>query len=213
MHVLRRSRRPGFKSLTAPRSRPSRDGSPSVHPPAPARRKQDYFIDHCKPAMSRYAEVTHREWIAAPVDTVRAQFADLDHHIRRNVHPRLRFEVLQPRARGARFAQEGRLLGIRQRDVFERRLEVDGSIVGRVVEGFNRGGYLCFRFTPQAAEGRRGTEVEINICLPLPPVVGVFVRPLLEAQIRKEVRAASREDKRDIEALGYPEQRPAPAAA
>lgn len=163
--------------------------------------------------MSRYAEVTHREWIAAPVDSVRAQFADLDHHISRNVHPKLRFEVLQSRARGARFVQEVRLLGVRQRDVFERSLEADGSIVDRAVEGFNRGAYLCFRFTPQAADGRSGTEVEITIRLPLPPIVGVLLKPLLEAQIRKEVHAASLEDKRDIEVLGYPGQRTAVAVA
>jgi hypothetical protein len=154
--------------------------------------------------MTRFADVTHREWIAAPVDTVRAQFADLDHHIRRNVHPKLRFEVLQRRERGARFVQEVRLLGIRQRDVFERSLQADGSIVDRSVEGFNRGGSLSFVFEPKAVGGRAGTEVAITVRLPLPPVVGMLVRPLLQAQIREEVRAAALEDKRDIEALGYP---------
>lgn len=163
--------------------------------------------------MPQFAEVIHREWIAAPVDTVRAQFADLDHHIERNVHPKLRFDVLQRRPSGARFVQEVRLLGIRQRDVFERSIEPDGSIEDRSVEGFNRGGSLSFRFSAQAVEGRNGTEVEIDIRLPLPPVIGVLVRPLLEAQIRKEVRAASLEDKRDIEALGYPAARAALAAA
>jgi hypothetical protein len=154
--------------------------------------------------MTRFAEVTHHEWIAAPVETVRAQFADLDHHIRRNVHPKLRFEVLQRRPRGARFVQEVRLLGIRQRDVFERSIESDGSIEDRSVEGFNRGGRLSFRFAPKSVDRRSGTEVEITIRLPLPPVVGLLVRPLLEAQIRKEVRAASLQDKQDIETQGYP---------
>lgn len=163
--------------------------------------------------MTTFAEVTHREWIAAPVDTVRAQFADLDHHIRRNVHPKLRFEVLQRRARGARFVQEVRLLGIRQRDVFERRIEPDGSIEDRSVEGFNRGGSLSFHFTPKAIDQRHGTEVEISIRLPLPPVLGALVRPLLEAQVRREVRAAALEDKQDIEARGYPGSDAAPAAA
>jgi hypothetical protein len=129
------------------------------------------------------------------------------------VHPKLRFEVLQQRARGARFVQEVRLLGIRQRDVFERSLEVDGSIEDRAVEGFNRGGRLSFRFLPLTLEGRSGTEVEITVRLPLPPLVGALVRPLLEAQVRKALRAASLEDKRDIEVLGYPEARPAAAPA
>ena len=159
--------------------------------------------------MTRFAEVIHREWIAAPVETVRAQFADLDHHIRRNVHPKLRFEVLQRRPRGARFVQEVKLLGIRQRDVFERSIDADGRIVDRSVEGFNRGGSLSFRFSPQVVAGRPGTVVEITIRLPLPPLVGPLVRPLLEKQVRKEVRAAALEDKQDLESGGYPAVQPA----
>jgi hypothetical protein len=162
--------------------------------------------------MTRFAEVTHQQWIAAPVDTVRAQFADLDHHIHRNVHPKLRFEVLQRRAHGARFVQEVRLLGIRQRDVFERSIEPDGSIEDLAVEGFNRGGSLSFHFTPKTLDHRNGTQVEIVIRLPLPPAVGFLIRPLLEAQVRKEVSAAALEDKQDIETRGYPDARQAPAA-
>ena len=68
--------------------------------------------------MTRHAEVHHADWIGAPVDLVRRQFADLDHHIAENVHPKLRFEILERGERRARYAQEVRLLGIRQRDVF-----------------------------------------------------------------------------------------------
>ena len=82
--------------------------------------------------MSRYVEVSHEEFIAAPTSKVRAQFADLNHHIAANVHPKLRFEVLSQSERRARFVQEVRLLGIRQRDVFERdafaREVVDGAL-------------------------------------------------------------------------------------
>ena len=134
--------------------------------------------------MTRFAEVSHQEWIAAPLPTVSAQFADLNHHIRRNVHPKLRFELLEQRSQGARFVQEVRLLGLRQRDVFERQVASDGSIDDESVEGFNRGGTLRFRFAPGRVEGRDGTMVNITIRLPLPPVVGPLVRPLLEAQIR-----------------------------
>ncbi|MCZ2440908.1 MAG: hypothetical protein LC119_12150 [Burkholderiales bacterium] len=160
--------------------------------------------------MPHFAEVTHREWIAAAPQVVRAQFGDLEHHIRRRVHPGLRLEVLARGPRGVRFLQEVRLLGIRQRDVFERRIAADGSIEDRSVEGFNRGGSLLFRFTPGTGERAGSTEVEIVVRLPLPPLLGPLVRPLLQAQIRREVRAAARQDKHDIEVLGYPA--PAPAA-
>lgn len=160
--------------------------------------------------MTRYAEVVHEEWIAAPVETVRAQFADLDHHIRRNVHPALRFEVLERRTDGARFAQEVRLLGVKQRDIFERRVAPDGSLLDTSVEGFNRGGSLRFRFAGEQRDDRPGTTVQITIRLPLPPVVGALLRPLLESHVRREVRAAALQDKADIEDRGYPDRGPAP---
>lgn len=154
--------------------------------------------------MPRFAEVTHLHWIAAPVDTVRAQFADLDHHIRGNVHPKLRFQVLQRRPLGARYLQEVTLLGLRQRDVFERSILADGSIVDESVEGFNKGGQLRFGFTPEPHGAQQGTQVSITVRLPLPPLVGPLIKPLLEAQVRREVRAAALEDQHDIEQRGYP---------
>jgi hypothetical protein len=154
--------------------------------------------------MSRsFAEVSHTQWIAAPLPAVRAQFADLDHHIERNVHPKLRFEVLERRRHGARFVQEVRLLGIRQRDVFERSIEADGSIEDRSVAGFNRGGTVSFRFASETVAGREGTRADITVRLPLPPLIGALLQPLLEAQIRRELRAAALEDKADIEQRGY----------
>jgi hypothetical protein len=153
--------------------------------------------------MQRFAEVQHSQWIAAPLATVRAQFADLDHHIRANVHPKLRFEVLNSDTQGARFVQEVKLLGIRQRDVFERRWLADGSMEDQAVEGFNQGGSLRFRFEAQVRQGVPGTQVDITIRLPLPPLVGPLLKPLLQAQIRKEVRAAALEDQADIESGHY----------
>lgn len=148
--------------------------------------------------MTRYAEVQHSEWIAAPPATVRSQFADLEHHMRANAHPKLRFELLSQGPGRARYVQEVRLLGLRQRDVFERRFAADGSICDRSVEGFNRGGSLNFVFAPE----RGGTRVDITICLPLPGPM-FLLRPLLEWQARRELRAAALEDKRDIEQHGY----------
>lgn len=157
--------------------------------------------------MTRYAEVQHSEWIHAPIATVRSQFADLDHHIRCNVHPKLRFEVLSGGPGRARYVQEVRLLGIRQRDVFERRIAEDGSMRDLSVEGFNRGGSLSFAFAPE----RDGTRVDITIRLPMPGPM-FLLKPLLEAQIRREVRAAALEDKQDIELHGHAVQADARAS-
>jgi hypothetical protein len=152
--------------------------------------------------MTAFAEVKHTIWIAAPVATVRSQFGDLDHHIRRNVHPKLAFRKLGKSAGGERFQQEVKLLGITQRDTFERRWLPDGSIHDTSIEGFNKDGSLHFRFAESAQGGQPGTEVDITIRLPLPPLLG-WLAPVLKAQVRKEVSAAALEDKMDIEQHGY----------
>jgi hypothetical protein len=153
--------------------------------------------------MTRFAEVRHEEWIAADLPIVKSQFADLEHHIHANVHPKLRFEVQHQSARRARYVQEVKLLGIRQRDVFEREFGADGSMTDTSVEGFNKGGSLHFEFGAETREARAGTRVMVTIRLPLPPVVGPLLKPVLEGQIRKELLAAVAEDKYDLEVRGY----------
>lgn len=148
----------------------------------------------------RFAEVHQSTFIAAAPENVRRQFADLDHHIRTNVHPKLTFRVLAQSSADARYVQEVKLLGLRQRDVFEREILPSGSIHDRSVEGFNKGGSLRVDF---AQEGQ-GTRVDIVVRLPLPPVIGGLLRPLLEKQMRREVVAALQEDKYDLEVRGYP---------
>lgn len=118
------------------------------------------------------------------------------------MHPKLRFEIVTQGANRARYVQEVKLLGIRQRDVFEREVAADGSITDTSVEGFNKDGSLGFRFKPQSRDGREGTCVDIVIRLPLPGPL-YWLRGLLKAQVRREVRAAALEDKRDIELRGY----------
>jgi len=164
--------------------------------------------------MPRFAEVSHEEWIAAEDSSVRSQFADLRHHIEVGVHPKLQYRILESGPRTgvdvSRYEQRVKLLGITQRDVFERRFTADGGMIDTSVEGFNRGGSLSFRFTPERRGSVEGTRVDITIRLPLPPVVGLLLRPLLEAQVRREVAAAAAEDKHDIEVRGY---RPARSGA
>jgi hypothetical protein len=151
--------------------------------------------------LRRTVEVNHRIWIAAPVDTVRSQFADLQHHIDANVHPKLKFEVLAQEPGRARFTQEVTLLGMRQKDLMERTVDDDGSIHDRSIEGFNKGATLDFRFEPQAEGGRSGTSVDITIRLQTPPLLG-WLAPVLHRQALKETVEAARQDKCDIEA-GY----------
>lgn len=158
--------------------------------------------------MPRTVEVTHRIWIDAAPATVRSQFADVQHHIDANVHPKLRFELLVREPRRARFYQEVRLLGLRQRDLIERHIDDDGTIHDRSIDGFNKGATLDFSFRPETQQGRSGTRVDILIRLQAPPLLG-WLAPLLRRQVLAETVAAADQDKRDIEA-GY---RPSPLMA
>lgn len=148
--------------------------------------------------MPKTLEVEHRVLIAAPAEAVRAQYGDIEHHIRTGVHPRLRYRVLPPAGGRQRFEQTVRLLGLTQRDVFEREWLPDGSLRDTSVEGFNRGGSLHFGFAPARVDGAAGTEVTVRVRLPLPGPLA-WLAPLLRAQVRRELAAAAREDKADIE--------------
>lgn len=152
--------------------------------------------------MSKFVEVEHRIGIAALTQVVRAQFGDLDHHIKAAVHPKLSYRVLAPVAGRQRFEQKVRLLGIVQRDVFEREWLADGSLRDTSIDGFNRGGSVHFTFMPAEVDGRSGTDVVIRVRLPLPAAL-VWLAPLLRAQVLREVTAAANEDKADIERRGY----------
>ncbi|MBI5276001.1 MAG: hypothetical protein HY854_06020 [Burkholderiales bacterium] len=151
--------------------------------------------------MRRSVVVDHQLFIAAPVPVVQAQFADVQHHIDANVHPKLRFELLAQEPRRARFTQEVKLLGMRQRDLIDRRIEDDGSILDESIDGFNKGAKLHFRFNPATEGGQPGTLVQIRISLQTPPLLG-FLAPLLHKQAMQETVEAALQDKRDIEG-GY----------
>jgi hypothetical protein len=152
--------------------------------------------------LRRTVEVNHQVWIAAPVDTVRSQFADINHHIDANVHPKLRFAVLAQEPERARYTQEVKLLGMWQKDLIERSFDDDGTMHDKSIDGFNKGATLDFHFKPQAHDGRAGTSVTITIRLQTPPLLG-WLAPVLHKQALKETVQAAAEDKRDIEA-GYP---------
>jgi len=162
--------------------------------------------------MGRTVEVNYQLWIDAPPATVRSQFTDIQHHIDVNVHPKLKFELLAQEPTRARFTQEVRLLGMKQRDLFDRRIDADGSIHDVSIEGFNKGGTMDFRFIPAVEGGRSGTRLEATIRLQTPPLLG-WLAPVLKAQVIREVNAASMEDKRDIEHGYQPSSRLAAAMA
>lgn len=152
--------------------------------------------------MPTHAEVVHSSWIVAPLPVVRAQFADLRHHIRAGVHPRVDLEILGEGPRRARYAERSRLLGRVRRDVYDRLIEPDGGMVDICVAGPNKGGSLMFTFEPETRVGLAGVRVDVVVRRPLTRGLG-WLRPLLAWRMRRELRIAFEEDRRDIEDRGY----------
>lgn len=71
-----------------------------------------------------------------------------------------------------------------------------------------------FEFTAEPREARAGTRVDVTVRPPLPRVIGRLVRPLLDAQVRKGLRAAVAENIHDLEVRGYvPRQTTRPVVA
>jgi len=69
-----------------------------------------------------------------------------------------------------------------------------------------------FRFRPESRADKSGTWVDVTVRLPLPRLLG-WLRPLLEAQVRREVAEGVAEDRHDLEQRGYPAPRGIDAAA
>src|SRR3954463_6677529 len=83
-----------------------------------------------------------------PAAEVRAQYRDIDHHIRNNVHPSIHYQW-EPSEPGVRKIRTTfRILGVPQYDVSSLEDADDGSFVIRYLEGSNAGMVLVHRFMP-----------------------------------------------------------------
>src|SRR3954452_25597866 len=97
-------------------------------------------------------------------DEVRAQYRDIDHHIRNNVHPSIHYQW-EPAGPGERKIKTTfRILGVPQFDVSLLEDAPDGSFVIRYLEGTNAGMVLVHEFVP--VDGGKATEVRLRADAP-----------------------------------------------
>jgi len=137
--------------------------------------------------------------IDRPVDEVRAQYRDIDHHIRNNVHPSIHYRW-EPSAPGERKIRTTfRILGVPQYDVSLLEDAEDGSFVIRYLEGSNAGMVLVHRFVPLGPES---TDVQLVADAP-PTLARRLLGPLFVAGARQVMKKALAEDKRDLEKGAY----------
>jgi hypothetical protein len=134
-----------------------------------------------------------------PVDEVRAQYRDIDHHIRNNVHPSIHYQW-EPSAPGERKIKTTfRILGVPQYDVSLLEDAEDGSFVIRYLEGSNAGMVLVHKFVPL---GPSATDVQLFADAPS-SMGRKLLGPLFVAGARQVMKKALAEDKRDLEKGGF----------
>jgi hypothetical protein len=144
--------------------------------------------------------------IEASPDLVRAQYRDIDHHIRNNVHPSIAYNW-EPAGPGERKIRTTfRILGVPQFDVSLLEDAPDGSFLIRYLEGTNAGMVLSHEFVP--LDGGKATEVKLSA--DAPATLGrKLLGPLFKVGARQVMNKALAEDKSDIEKGKY---RPGKAA-
>jgi hypothetical protein len=133
--------------------------------------------------------------IERPADEVRAQYRDIDHHIRNDVHPSIHYQW-EPSAPGERKIKTTfRILGVPQYDISLLEDAEDGSFVIRYLEGSNAGMVLVHKFVPL---GPNATDVQL--LADAPSSVGrKLLGPLFVVGARQVMKKALAEDKRDLE--------------
>lgn len=146
--------------------------------------------------MADTIHVTASIRIEASPDVVRAQYRDIDHHIRNDVHPSIKYswEPGEPGERKIRTVFH--ILGVPQFDVSLLEDGADGSFVIRYLEGTNAGMVLVHEFVP--LDGGKATDVRLSA--DAPATLGRKVLgPLFVMGARQVMKKALREDKLDIE--------------
>ena len=145
--------------------------------------------------MSDTIRITASMRMERPVEVVREQYRDIDHHIRNNVHPDIRYawEPAEPGQRKIRTTF--RILGVSQYDISLLEDAEDGSFVIRYLEGSNAGMVLVHRFVPL---GPNATDVQLSADAPA-TLARKLLGPLFVAGGAQVMKKALAEDKRDLE--------------
>jgi hypothetical protein len=145
--------------------------------------------------MAETIRITASLRMERPADEVREQYRDIDHHIRNNVHPGIRYQW-EPSELGERKIRTTfRILGVPQYDVSLLEDAADGSFVIRYLEGSNAGMVLVHSFVPVEA-----SATEVRLVADAPSSVGrTLLGPLFVAGARQVMKKALAEDKRDLE--------------
>ena len=133
--------------------------------------------------------------IARPIEVVRRQFVDMDHHCTGNVHPDLQVANLRREGDRCTFTGRRRVLGLLHEDEIEVTLLPDGNSTLRSVAGTNAGLLVTQLFE---ANGPRSTRVSVKVEMPVRGAMQLL-RPLVRFGLARDTENALRQDKAELE--------------
>jgi hypothetical protein len=133
--------------------------------------------------------------IARPVDVVRRQFVDMEHHCDGQVHAALGVSNVRRSSDKCLFTGRRRVFGMLHEDEIEVTSLPDGSSTLRSVAGTNVGLLVTQRFE---ALGAQSTRVTVTVEFPVAGMMKLLA-PLVKLGLQRDAEIALREDKADLE--------------
>lgn len=136
--------------------------------------------------------------IGRPLEIVRSQFLDIEHHATQNVHPWLQLAEIKSSPEGCSFVQTIKTFG-RDRTNRVWHFRKGQEVISEYVEGPDKGvrSMVCFEaLSPEV------TRVTNRTTIPLSGLA-VLMKPLAARAVRDTAIRALEEDRRDLEEGGF----------
>lgn len=134
-----------------------------------------------------------------PIEVVRSQFGDIEHHRTHEVHKGVKFTIHSDDGATVRFRQEAKLFGfLPQVDEIVLRRDDGGRVVQDFVSGVNAGSKLVIEFRPDGSD----TRVDAVLTAPTRGVKRLLA-PLFKVAVERLAGQALEEDRVDLEERNY----------
>ncbi len=137
--------------------------------------------------------------IHRPVDEVRSQFFDVEYHARKGIHSGILYEISELDDSNIVFTQEFIHMGLRQIEVTNHKILVNGDLVTSVISGKKEGFKLHFTFK---ALNNNATYISAKISYPIRGFKKFFA-PFYKIALKRTALKELSEDKLDLESGSF----------